>query len=95
MRPIYAKGTRGEKASISWGVAEEVLKKGGRFLKKRVESGRWYLADDQSVRTKVSQALREKCVTSEARAAKRAKYLTKTMAATATTTTNTTTRAMH
>ena len=68
---------------------------GGRFLKKDVESGRWYMAVDQSVRTKVSQALREKCITSKARAAKRAKHLAKTMAATATTTTNTTRRAMH
>ena len=74
IRPIYATASMAEKTTLAKGVVEEIAKKGGRFLIKDKNSHQWYLADDRAARIKVSQALREKYITPEERAAKRARY---------------------
>ena len=63
-----------EKTTVAEGVVAEIASKGGRFLVKDKTSHQWYRADDRAARIKVSQALREKYVTPEERAAKRARY---------------------
>lgn len=73
-RPIYVSASMVEKTAIAQGVVDEIANKGGRFLKKDDDTQQWYLAGDVAARKKASQALREKHVTAEARAAKRAKY---------------------
>lgn len=74
IRPIYAAAPMSEKATIAQGVVEEIASKGGRFLIKDKNSHQWYLADDRAARIKAAQALREKYITPEERAAKRARY---------------------
>jgi len=71
-RPSYSKASSSEKTNIAQRVVDEINDTGGRFLKK--DKGRWYVASNRDARRKVSQALREKHLTTEARAAKRAKY---------------------
>ena len=75
IRPIYNTASMADKTTIAQGVVEEIASKGGRFLIKDKNSHQWYLADNRTARMKVSQALREKYITSEERAAKRARYL--------------------
>jgi len=73
-RPMYTDATMTEKTAIAQSVVDEIASKGGRFLKKDDDTQQWYLAGEIAARKKASQALREKHVTAEARAAKRAKY---------------------
>ena len=79
-RPSYATASVATKTSMAQNVVNKIADQGGRFLKKHTPTQQWYLADERTARKKVSQALREKHITPEARAAKRNKYPKKTKA---------------
>jgi hypothetical protein len=73
-RPDYATASPTKKTAIALEVMKEVVDMGGRFLKKDKKANRWYLASDRAVRNKVTQALRDKSTSPEARANKRERY---------------------
>ncbi|CAB9515408.1 hypothetical protein SEMRO_713_G191520.1 [Seminavis robusta] len=50
---------RKEKTQLSWQILYDLRRRGVRFLKKHKPSGRYYEADDDEVRKKISQRLRE------------------------------------
>ncbi|KAL3926020.1 MAG: hypothetical protein SGILL_000019 [Bacillariaceae sp.] len=65
---------KSEKTRVAQSVVDFIHhKRKGRFVELDSETGRWYVADNRTARTKAGQALRDKN-TAEARAEKRKKY---------------------
>eukprot|EP00563_Minutocellus_polymorphus_P006960 CAMPEP_0181031680 /NCGR_PEP_ID=MMETSP1070-20121207/6357_1 /TAXON_ID=265543 /ORGANISM="Minutocellus polymorphus, Strain NH13" /LENGTH=373 /DNA_ID=CAMNT_0023109065 /DNA_START=146 /DNA_END=1267 /DNA_ORIENTATION=- len=59
MKPEYSQLSKQEKTPYSWKLVHKVWEKGGRFLEKDDESGKYYVIFDKDARLKASQALRE------------------------------------